>query len=53
MKSHQFGLAGRYVRTHCVNRWGVKMLLAIVQSWLFIGLGNKATLGLSPTLFLF
>ena len=21
MKSHQFGLAGRYVRTHCVNRW--------------------------------
>ena len=30
MKSHQFGLAGRYVRTHCVNRWGVKMLLAAI-----------------------
>jgi len=32
VKSHQFGLAGRYIRTHCVDRWGVKMLLAsIVQ----------------------
>ena len=30
IKSHQFGLAGRYVRTHCVNRWGVKMLLAAI-----------------------
>jgi len=30
MKSHQFGLAGRYVRTHCVNRWGVKMVLAAI-----------------------
>lgn len=30
VKSHQFGLAGRYVRTHCVHRWGVKMLLAAI-----------------------
>ncbi|HAT8967614.1 TPA: transposase [Legionella pneumophila subsp. pneumophila] len=30
VKSHQFGLAGRYLRTHSVNRWGVKMLLAAI-----------------------
>jgi hypothetical protein len=30
VKSHQFGLAGRYVRTHSVDRWGVKMLLAAI-----------------------
>jgi hypothetical protein len=32
IKSHQFGLCGRYIRTKCIHRWGVKMLLsAIVQ----------------------
>ncbi len=32
IKSHQFGLSARYVRTTCAYRWGVKMLLsAIVQ----------------------
>lgn len=30
VKSHQFGLAGRYVRTRSINRWGVKMLLAAI-----------------------
>lgn len=30
IKSHQFGLAGRYVRTQSVDRWGVKMLLAAI-----------------------
>jgi len=32
VKSTQFGLGGRYVRTTCIDRWGVKLLLsAIVQ----------------------
>ena len=30
VKSHQFGLCGRYVRTKCAHRWGVKMLLAAI-----------------------
>jgi Transposase DDE domain len=30
IKSHQFGLSGRYIRTKCVHRWGVKMLLAAI-----------------------
>lgn len=30
VKSHQFGLSGRYVRTQSVHRWGVKMLLAAI-----------------------
>lgn len=30
VKSHQFGLSGRYVRTTSVDRWGVKMLLAAI-----------------------
>ena len=30
LKSHQFGLCGRYIRTKCVHRWGVKMLLAAI-----------------------
>jgi hypothetical protein len=30
LKSHQFGLCGRYIRTLCVYRWGVKMLLAAI-----------------------
>ena len=30
IKSHQFGLGGRYIRTRCVDRWGVKMLLAAI-----------------------
>jgi len=30
LKSHRFGIGGRYARTECVNRWGVKMLLAAI-----------------------
>ncbi len=30
VKSHQFGLCGRYIRTKCIHRWGVKMLLAAI-----------------------
>lgn len=30
IKSHQFGLSGRYIRTICIHRWGVKMLLAAI-----------------------
>ncbi|HJD55578.1 MAG TPA: transposase [Rickettsia endosymbiont of Pyrocoelia pectoralis] len=30
MKSHQFGLAARYIRTDNIDRWGVLMLLAAV-----------------------
>ena len=30
VKSHQFGLSGRYVRTHSVHRWAVKMFLAAI-----------------------
>lgn len=30
LKSHQFGLSGRYVRTLDVNRWGVLLLLATI-----------------------
>lgn len=30
VKSHQFGLSGRYIRTACTHRWGVKMLLAAI-----------------------
>ncbi len=30
VKSHQFGLSGRYIRTTCIYRWGVKMLLAAI-----------------------
>lgn len=30
VKSKQFGLAARNVRTKCIHRWGVKMLLAAI-----------------------
>lgn len=30
LKSHQFGLSARYIRTKCIHRWGVKMLLAAI-----------------------
>lgn len=30
VKSHQFGLSARYVRTRCIYRWSVKMLLAAI-----------------------
>ena len=30
LKSHQYGLSARYVRTTCIYRWGVKMLLAAI-----------------------
>ena len=37
VKSHQFGLSARYVKTKSTHRWGVKMLLAaIVQITLWI-----------------
>lgn len=37
IKSHQFGLSARYIRTSCIYRWGVQMLLAaIVQITLWV-----------------
>lgn len=39
MKSHQFGLSGRYIRTTCANRWGVKMLLAAIVQIIYWILG--------------
>ena len=37
IKSHQFGLGARYIRTRCIYRWGIAMLLAaIVQITLWI-----------------
>lgn len=35
MKSHRFGLCGRYISTTCVHRWGVKMLLASIVQIIF------------------
>lgn len=35
MKSHRFGLCGRYISTTCVYRWGVKMLLASIVQIVF------------------
>ena len=35
IKSPQFGLAGRNIRTTCVHRWGVKMLLAAIVQMIF------------------
>lgn len=39
VKSHQFGLAARYVRTKCIHRWGVKMLLAAITQITFWVIG--------------
>jgi hypothetical protein len=39
MKSHQFGLCGRYIRTTNVDRWGVKMLLAAIVQITFWVIG--------------
>jgi hypothetical protein len=39
VKSHQFGLAGRYVRTTSVDRWAVKMLLAAIVQITFWVIG--------------
>lgn len=39
MKSHQFGLSGRYIRTTCTKRWGVKMLLAAIVQIIYWILG--------------
>jgi hypothetical protein len=37
IKSHQFGLGARNIRTRCIFRWGIKMLLAaIVQITLWV-----------------
>lgn len=30
VKSHQFGLSARYIRTTCTKRWAIKMLLAAI-----------------------
>ena len=35
IKSHQFGLSARYIRTRCIYRWGVKMLLAAIVQLMF------------------
>lgn len=35
MKSHRFGLCGRYISTICAYRWGVKMLLASIVQIVF------------------
>lgn len=35
IKSHQFGLCARYVRTRSIYRWGVKMLLAALVQLMF------------------
>lgn len=39
MKSHQFGLCGRYIRTTNVDRWGVKMLLAAIVQIIYWVIG--------------
>lgn len=35
VKSHQFGLSARYIRTRCIYRLGVKMLLAAIVQLMF------------------
>jgi DDE family transposase len=35
VKSHRFGLAGRYIGTTCVHRWAVKMLLAAIAQIIY------------------
>jgi len=35
IKSHQFGLSARYIRTRCIYRWGIKMLLAAIVQLMF------------------
>ena len=42
LKSPQFGLGGRNIRTTCVHRWGVKMLLAAIVQLVFWVLGVVA-----------
>lgn len=39
LKSHQFGLSARYIRTRCLYRWGVKMLLAAIVQIMFWVIG--------------
>lgn len=39
MKSHQYGLCGRYIRTTDIYRWGVKMLLASIVQIMYWILG--------------
>lgn len=39
MKSSQFGLCGRYIRTTNVDRWGVKMLLAAIVQIIYWVIG--------------
>lgn len=42
LKSHQFGLSGRNIRTTNVHRWGVKMLLAAIVQIVFWAVGIVA-----------
>lgn len=35
LKSTQFGLGARHVRTNCISRWGVKLLLAAIVQIIF------------------
>ena len=39
IKSHQFGLSARYIRTRCIYRWSVKMLLAAIVQLMFWVIG--------------
>lgn len=44
IKSPQFGLSGRYIRTTCTYRWGVKMLLAAIAQitcWIIGVIGHS------------
>ncbi len=44
MKSHQFGLSARYVRTLDINRWAVLMLLAaivLISYWVIGVIGHS------------
>lgn len=44
IKSHQFGLAARYIRTEDVNRWGVLMLIAaivLISYWVIGVIGHS------------
>lgn len=42
LKSHRFGIGGRYARTECINRWNVKMLLASIVQIIYWVIGVVA-----------
>lgn len=39
IKSHQYGLSGRYIRTVDIHRWGIKMLLGAIAQIVFWVIG--------------